>query len=134
MPFSRIGSLKDIRQPSLVPDRKSFEAGKNSRSLWWLQPEKVNSGIQFFWICCGIFLVDSFVQQPFSDDLRDSGHEFSALSSYLRERLAGQNLSNAARDLLLASWQTKSNKIYNSHFKKWLYAGAVQVQIPFLDL
>ena len=68
----------------------------------------------------GFSLVDSFVQWPFSDDLRVSGHEFSALSSYLRERFAGQNLSNTARDLLLASWQTKSNKTYDSHFKTWL--------------
>ena len=88
MPFSRIGSLKDIRQYSLVPDRESFEAGKNSRSLWWLQSRKVNCDIQFFWRCCGIFL--------------------------------GGYLSNTARDLLLASWQTKPNKTYDSHFKTWL--------------
>ena len=40
--------------------------------------------------------------------------------AYLQEMFAGQNLSNTARDLLLASWQTKSNKTYKSHFKKWL--------------
>ena len=67
--------------------------------------------------------VDSPVSGSVSHDLRDSSNELSASTShvaYLRGKFASQNLSSKARDLLLASWRTKSNKIYDSHFKKWL--------------
>ena len=40
--------------------------------------------------------------------------------TYLRGKFASQNFSSKSRDLLLASWRTKSNKTYDSHFKKWL--------------
>ena len=72
----------------------------------------------------GLSSVDPVVPRSVSYDLRVSGHEFSSPTSrmaYLREKFAGQNLSNAARDLLLASWRAKSNMTYDSHFKKWLY-------------
>ena len=35
-------------------------------------------------------------------------------------KFASQSLSRAAGDLLLSSWRTKSNKTYDSHFKKWV--------------
>ena len=69
------------------------------------------------------FSVDSSVSQSVSHDLRVGSHEFSVPAShmaYLRGKFASQNLSSKARDLLLASWRTKSNKMYDSHFKKWL--------------
>ena len=40
--------------------------------------------------------------------------------AYLRGKFASQSLSRAAGDLLLSSWRTKSNKTYDSHFKKWV--------------
>ena len=71
----------------------------------------------------GFSSVGSSVSGSVSHDLRDSSHELSASTSrvaYLRGKFASQNLSSKARDLLLASWRTKSNKTYDSHFKKWL--------------
>ena len=38
---------------------------------------------------------------------------------FLRGKYASQSLSRAAGDLLLSFWRTKSNKTYDSHFKKW---------------
>ena len=76
----------------------------------------------------GFSSVDSSVSGSVSHDLRDSSHELSASTShvaYLRGKFASQNLSSKARDLLLASWRTKSNKTYDSHFKNG-YAGALQ--------
>ena len=40
--------------------------------------------------------------------------------AYLRGKYASQSLSRVAGDLLLSSWRTKSNKTYDSHFKKWV--------------
>ena len=71
----------------------------------------------------GFSSVGSSVSGSVSHDLRDSSHELSASTShvaYLRGKFARQNLSSKVRDLLLASWRTKSSKTYDSHFKKWL--------------
>ena len=121
-----LGVSEGICQPSLVPDRESSESGESSRSsgdLGGAGLERSTMVSSSSGDAMGLSSVDSLVQQPFSDDLRVSGHEFSAPASrmaYLREKFAGQNLSNTARDLLLASWRTKSSKTYDSHFKKWL--------------
>ena len=86
----------------------------------------------------GLSSVDSSLSGCVSHDLQLSGNEFSAPASrmaYLREKFASQNLSGTARDLLLASWRTKSNKPYTIPTSINGYAGALQgVQIPFLDL
>ena len=39
---------------------------------------------------------------------------------YLRNRFQGQNLSEGASKLLLASWRQKTEKSYDSLFRKWL--------------
>ena len=57
------------------------------------------------------------------DDINDCGTGLPAPTShmaYLRGKYASQSLSRAAGDLLLSSWRTKSNKTYDSHFKKWV--------------
>ena len=121
-----LGASEGVRQPSLVPDGESSETGESSTSSSdpggpSLERSTVVSSSSGDAV--GFSSVDPLVQRPFSDDLRVSGHEFSAPAgrmAYLREKFAGQNLSNTARDLLLASWRSKSNKTYDSHFKKWL--------------
>jgi len=40
--------------------------------------------------------------------------------AYLRHKFGGGGLSEAAKELLLASWRNKTSKSYDSHFKKWL--------------
>ena len=39
---------------------------------------------------------------------------------YLKQKFGGANLSNKAKELLLASWRSKTLRSYDSHFKKWL--------------
>uniref|UniRef100_A0A1X7VY44 Core-binding (CB) domain-containing protein n=1 Tax=Amphimedon queenslandica TaxID=400682 RepID=A0A1X7VY44_AMPQE len=38
---------------------------------------------------------------------------------HLRERLNEQGLSSQATDLILSSWRTKTNKLYDSLFRQW---------------
>jgi len=38
----------------------------------------------------------------------------------LRQKFSGGNLSEAAKDLFLASWRGKTSRAYDSHFRKWL--------------
>ena len=40
--------------------------------------------------------------------------------AYLRQRFGSANLSEKAKELLLASWRSKTSRSYDSHFKKWL--------------
>ena len=40
--------------------------------------------------------------------------------TYLRSKLAGENLSEVASNLILSCWRTKSNQSYNSLFGKWV--------------
>ena len=61
--------------------------------------------------------------RPVSDDIINGGTGLPTPTSrmaYLRGKFASQSLSRAAGDLLLSSWRTKSNKTYDSHFKKWV--------------
>ena len=44
----------------------------------------------------------------------------SSRMGYLRDRFRGQNLSEDASKLLLASWRTKTSKSYDSLFGKWV--------------
>ena len=121
-----LGASEGVCQPSLVPDGESSQTGESSTSS--SDPggpslERSTMVSSSSGDAVGFSSVDPLVQRPFSDDLRVSDHEFSAPASrmaYLREKFAGQNLSNTARDLLLASWRSKSNKTYDSRFKKWL--------------
>ena len=38
----------------------------------------------------------------------------------LRQKFGSGNLSEAAKELLLKSWRTKTSRAYDSHFRKWL--------------
>ena len=38
----------------------------------------------------------------------------------LWEKFRSRGLSEAAKELLLASWRSKTSRAYDSHFKKWL--------------
>ena len=40
--------------------------------------------------------------------------------TYLRKKFSDNSLSEKASRLLLASWRTKANQSYDSHFRKWL--------------
>ena len=40
--------------------------------------------------------------------------------TYLRKKFSDSSLSEEASRLLLASWRTKANQSYDSHFRKWL--------------
>ena len=71
----------------------------------------------------GLPLTTSSTTRPVSDDIINGGTGLPTPTShmaYLRGKFASQSLSRAAGDLLLSSWRTKSNKTYDSHFKKWV--------------
>ena len=40
--------------------------------------------------------------------------------AYLRQKFGRNNLSESAKELLLASWRSKTSQAYDSHFRKWL--------------
>ena len=40
--------------------------------------------------------------------------------AYLRQKFGRSNLSESAKELLLASWRSKTSQAYDSHFRKWL--------------
>ena len=40
--------------------------------------------------------------------------------SYLRQKFGRNDLSESAKELLLASWRSKTSQAYDFHFKKWL--------------
>ena len=121
-----LGASEGLRQPPLVSSRESSEAGESPTGSGHTGGSYVEGSTMVpssSGDVVGLSSVDPVVPQSVSHDLRVSDHEFSAPTSrmaYLQEKFPGQNLSNAARDLLLASWRAKSNKTYDSHFKKWL--------------
>ena len=39
----------------------------------------------------------------------------------LRQKFGRGGFSEAAKELLLASWRSKTSRAYDSHFRKWLY-------------
>ena len=123
---TRLGATEGLCQPSLVSSRESSEAGEGptgSGHIGGSSLERSTVVPGSSGDALGFSSVDSSVSRSVSHDLRVSSHEFSAPTSrmaYLRGKFASQNLSSKAGDLLLASWRTKSNKTYDSHFKKWL--------------
>ena len=71
----------------------------------------------------GLSTASPSIPRPLSEDINDSGHGLPTPTSrvaYLRQKFTDQNLSSTARDLLISSWRTKSNRTYDSHFKKWV--------------
>ena len=123
---SRLEASEGLCQPSLVLSRESSETSEGSTGSGGIGGSDLERSAvvpRFPGDALGFPSVDSPVSRSVSHDLRDSSHELSASTSrvaYLRGKFASQNLSSKARDLLLASWRTKSNKTYDSHFKKWL--------------
>ena len=122
---SRLEASEGLCQPSLVLGRESFKTGEGpmcSSDIGGSSLERSAMVPHSPRDALGFSSVGSSISGSVSHDLRDSSHELSASTSraaYLQEKFASQNLSNKARDLL-ASWRTKSNKTYDSHFKKWL--------------
>ena len=138
-----LGASEGLRQPPLVSSRESSEAGESPTGSGHTGGSYVEGSTMVpssSGDVVGLSSVDPVVPRSVSHDLRVSDHEFSALTSrmaYLQEKFAGQNLSNAARDLLLASWPPgePSPTRLTIPISKNGYAGALQgVQIPFLDL
>ena len=126
MLFNRTGPPEGLCQPSLVFDRESSQTSESPAGSGDSSGPSVEGSVMVsssLGDALGLSLVDSSLSGSISHDLQLSGNEFSAPASrmaYLREKFASQNLSGTARDLLLASWRTKSNKTYDSHFNKWL--------------
>ena len=61
--------------------------------------------------------------EPIPTDIRcqsDGSGTPASRMAYLRQKFGGGNLSEAAKELLLTSWRSKTSKAYDSHFKKWL--------------
>ena len=123
---SRLEASEGLCQPSLVLSRESSETSEGSTGSGDIGGSDLERSAvvpRSPGDALGFPSVDSSVSRSVSHDLRDSSHELLASTSrvaYLRGKFASQNLSSKARDLLLASWRTKSNKTYDSHFKKWL--------------
>ena len=121
-----LGPSEGLCQPPLVSDRESSQASESPTGSGGSSGPSVDGSAMVSSSsgdALGLSSVDTSLAGFFSHDLQLSGNEFSAPAShmaYLREKFAHQNLSGTARDLLLASWRTKSNKTYDSHFKKWL--------------
>ena len=123
-----LGPPEGLCQPSLVFDRESSQTSESPAgsgdSIYSGPSVEVSVMVSSSsGDALGLSSVDSSLSGSISHHLQLSGNEFSAPASrmaYLREKFASQNLSGTARDLLLASWRTKSNKTYDSHFNKWL--------------
>ena len=121
-----LGPPEGLCQPSLVFDRESSQTSESPAGSGDSSGPSVEGSVMVSSSsgdALGLSSVDSSLSGSISHDLQLSGNEFSAPASrmaYLWEKFASQNLSGTARDLLLASWRTKSNKTYDSHFNKWL--------------
>ena len=121
-----LGPPEGLCQPSLVFDRESSQTSEIPAGSGDSSGPSVEGSVMVSSSsgdALGLSSVDSSLSGSISHDLQLSGNEFSAPAShmaYLQEKFASQNLSGTARDLLLASWRTNSNKTYDSHFNKWL--------------
>ena len=121
-----MGPPEGLCQPPLVSDREGSQTSESPAGSGDSSCPSVEGSVMVSSSsgdALGLSSVDSSLSGSFSHDLQLSGNEFSVPASrmaYLWEKFASQNLSGTARDLLLASWRSKSNKIYDSHFNKWL--------------
>ena len=115
-----------VCQPPLVPYRESSESSDGSES----PDSPVSSGLERPAMvpsspehALGVPSEDTSTPQsgPKSSGTGSSSvHPTASRVAYLREKFSGSSLSEEALRLLLASWRTKSNQSYNSHFRKWI--------------
>ena len=113
--------------PTLLgPYRESSESGDGSESpgspdgSGLEKPAMVPSSPEH---ALGVSSMDSFTLQhgPESSGTGSAKADTPASRmAYLREKFSDCSLSEEASNLLLASWRTKSNQSYDSHFRKWI--------------
>ena len=58
--------------------------------------------------------------EPVSVDIQCESHGSPAPTGRLACLRGSRGLSEAAKELLLASWRSKTSRAYDSHFRKWL--------------
>ena len=123
---SAVGSVKGLCKPSMVPDcqgpltNKDPSGPGNTCSSSMEGPTMVPS-------TAGNVVrlppTTTSLCEPVSVDVRHRTYGHSASTSrmaYLRQKFGRNNLSESAKELLLASWRNKTSKAYDSHFRKWL--------------
>ena len=123
---AELGSPKEVRQPSLVPYRESSESSDGSESPGSpggsnLEGSAMVSSSPRY--ALGGPPTDSSPSRPHpeSGQAGPTGADYPASRvTYLQKKFNDSSLSEEASRLLLASWRTKSNQSYDSHFRKWL--------------
>ena len=122
---TRLGATEGLCQPSLVSSRESSEAGEGPTG----SGHTGGSGLERSTVvpgssgdALGFSSVDSSVSRSVSHDLRVSSHELLAPASRMAYHREGLLVKTFQAKLGISSWppKTKSNKTYDSHFKKWL--------------
>ena len=120
---SAVGSVKGLRKPSMVPDcqgpltNKDPSGAGNTCSSSLEGPTMVSS------TAGNVVSTTNLLSEPVSVDVRHRTYGHSASTSrmaYLWQKFRRKNLSESAKELLLASWRNKTSKAYDSHFRKWL--------------
>ena len=113
LPWCLIGRIlsnpgsSDLERPVMVPSSPEYALGVSSEDTSTPQPSPESSGTG-----------SSGVNPP------------ASCVAYLHEKFSGSSLSEETSRLLLASWRTKSNQSYDSHFRKWISWCAEQGSNP----
>ena len=121
-----MGDIQGLCEPSMVFDRQSAVSGATATS------SSHSGGPSVEGAAVVSHAVGNAVQLPTATtshfecspaDIQCQSNGPSAPTSrvaYLRQKFGGGGLSEAAKELILASWRSKTSKAYDSHFKKWL--------------
>ena len=121
-----MGEVQRLCEPPMMPDRESLVTGAATTSSSNLS----GSGME------GPALVSnpagnavrlsttaSSHTEPVSADIQCESNGSPAPTGRLAclwEKFGCRGLSEAAKELLLASWRSKTSRAYDSHFRKWL--------------
>ena len=120
---SHMGTAEGLCEPFMVPDFQGSHTseeppGSDSSSTKGstLVPCSTGNTIQ-------LPLTVTLLTEPVPADGRhesDGPTTATGRMAYLQEKFGCNNLSESAKELLLASWRSKTSQAYDSHFKKWL--------------
>ena len=124
--LTELGNPEGVHQPSLVLYGESSESSGGAESPGSpggssLEGSAMVSGSSRY--ALGVPMTDSSFSRSYPESSRAEStradHSASRVA-YLQKKFNDSSLSEEASRLLLASWRTKSNQSYDSHFRKWL--------------
>ena len=123
---TELGNPEGVCQPSLVRYGESSQSSDGAESPGSpggssLEGPVMVSGSSRYTL--GVPTTDSSSSRSLQESSRagstGADHPASRVA-YLRKKFNDSSFSEEALRLLLASWRTKSNQSYDSHFRKWL--------------